>query len=52
MLIKLIRTQVDPNPTLHRRLASAIILGGNVTVPNVGSFEHIPPAVRTRRPGA
>jgi pimeloyl-ACP methyl ester carboxylesterase len=46
MLIRLIQTQIDPNPTLRRRLVSAIILGGNVTVPNGaevgGSFEHIP----------
>jgi pimeloyl-ACP methyl ester carboxylesterase len=46
MLIRLIRTQIDPNPTLRRRLVSAIILGGNVTVPDGadvgGSFKHIP----------
>jgi hypothetical protein len=46
MLIRLIQTQIDPNPTLRRRLVSAIILGGNVTVPDGadvgGSFKHIP----------
>jgi hypothetical protein len=46
MLIKLIQTQIDPNATLRKRLVSAIILGGNVTVPDGadvgGSFKHIP----------
>lgn len=46
MLIRLIQTQIDPNPTLRKRLVSAIILGGNVTVPDGadvgGSFKHIP----------
>jgi hypothetical protein len=46
MLIKLLRTQVDPSPKLRRRLVSAILLGGNVQVPTGrdvgGSFRHIP----------
>ncbi len=46
MLIKLLRSQVDPSPVLRRQLLSAIILGGNVQVPvgrDVGgSFRHIP----------
>ena len=46
MLIRLIQTQIDPNPQLRKRLVSAIILGGNVTVPDGadvgGSFKHIP----------
>jgi hypothetical protein len=46
MLIRLLQSQVDPNPTLRRRLVSAIILGGNVTVPATagatGSFSHLP----------
>jgi hypothetical protein len=46
MLIKLLRTQVDPSPKLRKRLVSAIILGGNVQVPTGrdvgGSFRHIP----------
>jgi hypothetical protein len=33
MLIRLISTQIDPNPVLRRRLVSAIMAGGNVTVP-------------------
>ena len=46
MLIKLLRTQVDPSPALRKRLVSAIILGGNVQVPVGGTvggtFRHIP----------
>jgi hypothetical protein len=46
MLIRLIREQVDPNPALRRQLVSALLLGGNVTVPNGqragGSFQNIP----------
>jgi Protein of unknown function (DUF3089) len=46
MLIKLLQAQVDPSPTLRRRLVSAIILGGNVQVPTGkavgGSFHNIP----------
>ena len=46
MLIKLLRAQVDPSPSLRRQMVSAIILGGNVQVPvgaDVGgSFRHIP----------
>jgi hypothetical protein len=46
MVIRLIRSQVDPDPSVRRRLVSAIILGGNVTVPVGktvgGSFRHVP----------
>ena len=46
VLIHLIRTQVDPSPRLRKRLVSAIVLGGNVTVPTGkevgGSFRHVP----------
>ncbi len=46
MLIDLLRSQVDPSPTLRKRLVSAIILGGNVQVPTGklvgGTFRHIP----------
>ena len=46
MLIKLLRSQVDPSPTLRKRMVSAIILGGNVQVPQGadvgGSFRNIP----------
>jgi hypothetical protein len=46
LLIRLISSQVDPDPALRRRMVSAIILGGNVQVPTGqevgGSFQHIP----------
>jgi hypothetical protein len=45
VLIKLIRSHVDPNPSVRRRLVSAILLGGNVLVrvgkDVSGSFQHI-----------
>jgi hypothetical protein len=46
MLIRLLRSQVDPDPSLRRRVVSAIILGGNVQVPTGrdvgGTFANIP----------
>jgi len=46
MLIRLLRGQIDPDPTLRHRMVSAIILGGNVQVPTGqmvgGTFENIP----------
>jgi hypothetical protein len=46
LLIRLLRTQVDPSPTLRKRMVSAILLGGNVQVPTGrlvgGTFQHIP----------
>ena len=46
MLIRLLRSQVDPSSALRARVVSAIILGGNVQVPVGrtvgGSFSHIP----------
>jgi Protein of unknown function (DUF3089) len=55
MLIKLLRSQVDPSPKLRRQLVSAIILGGNVQVPvgrDVGgSFLHIPACSSTSQTG-
>jgi hypothetical protein len=46
ILIKLLQTQVDPSPSLRRRMVSAILLGGNVQVPVGrlvgGTFRHIP----------
>ena len=45
MLIRLLSSQFDANATLRRRLVSAIILGGNVTVPDGrtsgGTFRNI-----------
>jgi hypothetical protein len=46
MLITLLKRQVDTDPAQRSLLVSAMLLGGNVTVPtgqNVGgSFQHIP----------
>ena len=46
MLIRLLENQVDSQPAVRKLLVSAIILGGNVTVPqgkDVGAtFQHIP----------
>ena len=46
MLIKLLRTQVDPSASLRTQMVSAILLGGNVQVPAHrdvgGTFRHIP----------
>ncbi len=55
MLIALLRRKVDDDPAVRRRLVSAIILGGNVTVPVGrtvgGSFEHIPACTSTVQTG-
>ena len=46
MLIRLLSSQVDPNPKLRARTVVAILAGGNVTVPTgkaVGAtFHHMP----------
>jgi hypothetical protein len=46
MLIRLLESQIDPNGTLRGQMVTAVIAGGNVTVPvgrDVGStFKHIP----------
>ncbi len=46
MLIRLLRAEVDNDPSVRKLLVSAIILGGNVQVPTGqdvgGSFQHIP----------
>jgi len=46
MLEQLIKEQIDPNATLRKQLVGAVILGGNVIVPegkNVGgSFKNVP----------
>jgi Protein of unknown function (DUF3089) len=46
MLIRLLQTQIDPSPSLRRRMVSAILLGGNVQVPTGrsvgGTFRDIP----------
>ena len=46
MLRQLITNEIDPNPAVRKRLVSAILLGGNVTVQrgqtSGGDFQHIP----------
>ncbi|MBV9096792.1 MAG: DUF3089 domain-containing protein, partial [Frankiaceae bacterium] len=55
MLVRLLRTQVDPNPSLRRRMALAILLGANVTTQTGklagGSFAHLPLCSRPREHG-
>jgi DUF3089 family protein len=55
MVIRLLQSQVDPYPAVRRRLVSAIILGGNVTVPIGktvgGSFRHVPACRSVRQVG-
>jgi hypothetical protein len=55
MLVRLLRAQVDPNPSLRRRVALAILLGANVTVPTGrvvgGSFAHLPLCTRPGEAG-
>ena len=58
ILIRLLQQEVDPSPALRGRLVSALLLGGNVTVPE-GSRRgrrlrphpglHVEPADRLRR---
>jgi Protein of unknown function (DUF3089) len=46
MLENLIKQDFDPNPALRKQLVSAILLGGNVLVPEGqlegGTFQHVP----------
>ena len=46
ILIRLIQQEVDTVPSVRRRLVSALLMGGNVTVPQGktvgGDFKHIP----------
>ena len=55
LLIRLIAQEIDPNPMLRKRLALAILLGGNLVVADGanahGSFSHIEPCTRERRSG-
>ncbi len=55
ILIRLLQREVDANPTLRNRLVSALILGGNVTVPRGktvgGDFAHIPACTSTTETG-
>lgn len=55
MLIRLLRSQIDPDPALRMRTVLAILAGGNVTVPigkTVGaSFQNLPLCTATVRTG-
>ena len=55
MVIRLLRSQVDPSARMRKQLVSAIILGGNVQVPIGkavgGSFRHIPTCASARATG-
>jgi Protein of unknown function (DUF3089) len=55
MLIRLLRSQIDPNARLRRRMVAAIILGGNVQVPIGrtvgGSFSNIRTCASPRATG-
>jgi hypothetical protein len=46
MLIRLLKSQVDPNPAVRARMVSALLMGGNLTVPIGkavgGDFKKIP----------
>jgi hypothetical protein len=46
MLEQLIRERIDPNPALRKQLVSAVLLGGNVLVPEGqregGTFQNVP----------
>ena len=55
MLIRLLASQVDPDPALRARTVVAILAGGNVTVPigkTVGAtFRHLPLCTATAETG-
>jgi hypothetical protein len=55
ILTRLIKLEVDARPTLRKRLVSALILGGNLTVPRGravgGDFTHIPACRSFRQAG-
>jgi hypothetical protein len=55
VLRKLIAKEIDPNPSIRRRLVSAILLGGNVLVRKGsgvgGDFEHVPACRSDRQLG-
>jgi hypothetical protein len=55
MLIRLITSEIDPNPDVRGRLVSALLLGGNVTVARGqevgGDFQNIPACRSTSQIG-
>jgi DUF3089 family protein len=46
MLTQLVKEQIDPNPALRKQLISAVLLGGNLIVPEGktvgGTFQNVP----------
>lgn len=55
MLIRLIKQDIDPDPVVRRKIALALLMGGNVTVADGnrlggaltgGSFQHLPLCTR------
>jgi hypothetical protein len=55
MLTALIKQQIDKNPAVRKRLVSAVLLGGNITVPVGkevgGSFQNVPACTRSGQTG-
>ena len=55
LLTAMIKLLIDPNPALRRHLVSALLLGGNVTVPRGrlvgGDFAHVPACTSGRQTG-
>jgi hypothetical protein len=55
ILIRLLQQEVDGTPALRRRLVSALLMGGNVTVRRGqrvgGDFQHIPACSSSRETG-
>lgn len=55
MLRRLIREQIDPNPTLRARMVGAVLLGGNVMTErgrtHGGDFRNIPICTRRGQAG-
>jgi Protein of unknown function (DUF3089) len=55
ILIKLLQDEVDRNPALRRKLVSAVLLGGNVTVKRGsttgGDFAHLPACAAANQTG-
>lgn len=55
VLTKLIADQIENDPAIRKRLVSAMLLGGNVTVPDGkevgGSFTHIPVCTKATQTG-
>ncbi len=55
LLSALIKHEIDNNPSLRKRLVSAILLGGNVVVPIGktvgGTFNHVPECKSTAQTG-